>query len=65
MNKLLLSLILTFVAYVKTPLGQDRRYIVESFKLIYDGHGQVYELTLLDGGKKVYAPVLFTVIEER
>lgn len=64
MNKFIVAAVLAFVAYIKTPLGQDKRYAVESFKIVYDGHGQVYEL-VLDTGKKVYVPVLFTVIEEK
>lgn len=55
-------LMISFIAFVKTPVGLDRRYIVESFNIV--GNGQVYELKIKGHNQKVYVPVIFTILEE-
>jgi len=62
MKKTLMISILGFIAFVKTPVGIDRRYVVESFEIV--GNGQVYALKLKGTHQTVYAPVIFTVMEE-
>lgn len=58
----MISVVFSFIAHVKIPMGLDKRYVVESVT-ICEG-GQAYRLVLKDGST-VYTPVLFTVLEER
>ena len=65
MRKWFISFLLIFVAYVKIPLGLERKYIViniEAFGDLAELHSW-YLLTLVDG-RKVYVPTIWTVIEE-
>lgn len=61
-TKVGMLLMISFIAFVKTPVGLDRRYVVESFEIV--GNGQVYQMKIKGSGQIVYAPVIFTIIEE-
>lgn len=61
MKKILMIGMISFIAFVKTPLGLDRRYVVESFEIM--GNGQIYRLNLKEG-ISVYVPVIFTILED-
>jgi hypothetical protein len=61
MKHLLFLLTISFLAYVKIPMGLEKRYQVDSFTVIHDS---IYVLRLTSG-EVVYVPIQFTVIEEK
>lgn len=52
--------ILVMFAYVRVPMGIDKRFEIVSFT----AHEGYYRLILANGGT-MWAPIMFTVIEER
>lgn len=55
-----LTWLLVFTAFVKTPLGVDRKYTAERVEV-----GNFHYKLYLVGGKEVYVPIMFTIIEEK
>lgn len=61
MKKIILSVLLTFFVQVKIPAGMSRTYDDVISFFARDG----YYVLLLKDNKTVYAPILFTIIEEK
>lgn len=63
--KYLICALFGFIAFVRIPASTERRYVVKEVI----AHGEAgepmgYYLLVLKDGRKVYVPMMFTVIEE-
>lgn len=58
--KRLVFWLLAFTVFVKTPLGVEKKFTAERVEV-----GTYHYKLILPGGKEVYVPIMFTIIEEK